>query len=76
MLTREYILSDEGQANLARGYARPIREDVKLPEDAKAKLLPDSMYKNARPVEDAKAWEEATKSLPQKWQEEVLVHVN
>ena len=40
MLAREYILSDEGQANLARGYARPIREDVKLPEDAKDKLLP------------------------------------
>ncbi|MDP4172276.1 MAG: extracellular solute-binding protein, partial [Bacillota bacterium] len=30
MLTREYILSDAGQANLARGYARPIRQDVKL----------------------------------------------
>lgn len=76
MLTREYILSDEGQANLARGYARPIREEVELPEDAKAKLLPDSMYKNVRPVEDAVAWEKTTKSLPQKWQEEVLVHVN
>ncbi|MCA1054393.1 ABC transporter substrate-binding protein [Rossellomorea aquimaris] len=76
MLTREYILSDEGQANLARGYARPIREDVELPEDAKSKLLPDSMYKNARPVEDADAWEEATKALPQQWQEKVLVHVN
>ncbi|RDI36928.1 ABC transporter substrate-binding protein [Falsibacillus pallidus] len=76
MLTREYIMSDEGQANLARGYARPIRSDVKLPEDAKAKLLPDSMYKKAQPVKDMKAWDETTKALPQKWQEKVLVHVN
>ncbi|RLQ96498.1 ABC transporter substrate-binding protein [Falsibacillus albus] len=76
MLTREYILSDEGQANLARGYARPIRKDVKLPKDAKAKLLPDSMYKKVRPVKDMKAWEETTKKLPQEWQEKVLVHVN
>ena len=26
MLAREYILSDEGQENLAKGYARPIRK--------------------------------------------------
>lgn len=30
-LAREYILSDEGQINLAKGYATPIREDVELP---------------------------------------------
>ena len=38
MLTREYILSDAGQENLAKGYARPIRENVKLSEEVKGLL--------------------------------------
>ncbi|USG64223.1 ABC transporter substrate-binding protein [Brevibacillus ruminantium] len=75
MLAREYILSDEGHSNLARGYARPIRTNAKLDENAKAMLLPDNMYKNARPVGDLKSWEETTKKLPQLWQEQVLIHV-
>lgn len=74
-LAREYILSDEGQANLAKGYARPIRDNVELPQDAKENLLPIEMYKNAKPVEDFEAWEETIKELPQLWQERVLVHV-
>ncbi|KKK40018.1 ABC transporter substrate-binding protein [Mesobacillus campisalis] len=72
---REYILSDKGQENLARGYARPIR-DIELPKEVEAKLLPDEMYNNVQPVEDQKAWEETTKQLPQMWQEEVLIHAN
>ncbi|MDP4171587.1 MAG: ABC transporter substrate-binding protein, partial [Bacillota bacterium] len=75
MLTREYILSDAGQANLARGYARPIRQDVKLPADAKAKLLPNEMYKNAKPVADMKAWDQTTQQLLQEWPEKVLINV-
>ncbi len=74
MATREYILSDEGQINLAKGYARPIR-DVELPKEVAEKMVPKEQYKNAKPVEDYKAWEESTKSLPQTWQEEVLIHV-
>ncbi|MDP4164085.1 MAG: ABC transporter substrate-binding protein [Bacillota bacterium] len=74
-LAREYILSDAGQANLARGYARPIRENVKLPDDAKAKLLPSDMYKNAKPVQDAKAWQQSTQQLLQLWPEKVLINV-
>ena len=54
-LAREYILSDEGQINLAKGYARPIRDDVKLPDDVKSMLLPDEQYENARFVEDQEA---------------------
>jgi putative spermidine/putrescine transport system substrate-binding protein len=75
MLTREYILSDEGQENLAKGYARPIRENVQLSEDVKSLLLPNDMYGNAQPVSDQKAWEETTKNIPQVWQEQVLIHV-
>lgn len=75
-LAREYILSDAGQINLAKGYARPIRESVKLPEDVAAKLLPAEAYANVKPVGDYKAWEETAKKLPQLWQERVLVHMN
>lgn len=75
-LTREYILSDEGQINLAKGYARPIRDSVKLPDDVQAKLLPKDEYANAKPVGDYKAWEETAKSIPEQWQERVLVHIN
>ena len=75
MLTREYILSDAGQENLAKGYARPIRENVELSDEVKSLLLPQEMYTNALPVKDQKAWEETTKQIPQLWQEKVLIHV-
>lgn len=75
-LTREYILSDEGQINLAKGFARPIRDNVKLPDDVAAKLLPTEDYKTAKPIKDFKAWEETSKQIPELWQERVLVHLN
>lgn len=71
-LAREYILSDKGQINLAKGYARPIRSNVKLPEEIKGKLLPDDMYKNVYQIKDTKAWDKAAKELGQNWQNEVL----
>lgn len=71
-LAREYILSDEGQINLARGYAKPIRSSVKLPDDVKAKLIPEEQYKNARMIKDADGWSKTTKELGSKWQEEVI----
>ncbi|AHF74872.1 extracellular solute-binding protein family 1 [Candidatus Sodalis pierantonius str. SOPE] len=71
---REHIFSDAGQINLARGYARPIRvERLTLPEDVKAKLLPDEQYKNAHPIADAAAWEKNAKALPRLWQENVMM---
>ena len=73
-LAREYILSDEGQINLAKGYARPIRDDVELPEDVKAMLLPDEQYKNARFIEDQEAWDQAVSDLSTSWQEEVVAY--
>lgn len=75
MLAREYILSDAGQENLAKGFARPIRENVQLSDEVKALLLPAEMYKNAKPVGDFKAWEDTTKQIPQLYQEQVLIHV-
>jgi putative spermidine/putrescine transport system substrate-binding protein len=76
-LAREYILSDEGQNNLARGYARPIRE-VELDEDAAEALLPESEYENANvaPIEDSEAWDEVLPQLGNMWQENVISQMN
>ena len=75
-LTREYIFSDAGQTNLARGNARPIRaEHLKLPADVQAKLLPNEQYKAAQPIKDAAAWEATSKKLPQMWQEQVIIEM-
>lgn len=72
-LAREYILSDAGQINLARGYARPIRADhIKLPEDVAAKLLPAEQYRNVTPIKNPDIWEASAKALPQQWQEQVI----
>lgn len=71
-LAREFILSDEGQDNLAKGYARPIRENVELSDEAKEKLLPKSAYQEIYQLKDQKAWEETTKQLAQLWQENVV----
>jgi putative spermidine/putrescine transport system substrate-binding protein len=73
-LAREYILSDEGQTNLAKGYARPIRKDVKLPASIKDKLLPEDEYKNVVPLQDVATWTKTAETLPQTWQQEVLAN--
>ncbi|MBD8146420.1 ABC transporter substrate-binding protein [Pantoea agglomerans] len=75
-LTREYIFSDQGQINLAKGYARPIRaEHLTLPADVQARLLPQSEYKNARPVKAQAAWDKSSKMLPRLWQENVIINM-
>lgn len=72
-LTREYILSDEGQLNLAKGYAKTIR-DIDLPKDLEEKMIPDEQYKNVKMVEDKEAWEKTTQELPTLWNEEVMAY--
>lgn len=73
-LAREYIFSDQGQINLAEGYARPIRSNVTLPQSIKDKLLPNDQYTNVHPVTNFKAWEKSARKLPRQWQESVLIH--
>ncbi|MDR5867867.1 extracellular solute-binding protein [Halomonas koreensis] len=74
-LAREYILSDQGQFNLAEGYARPIRaEHLTLPEAIADRLLPNEQYANARPIQDFAAWEQSARELPRQWQSRVLIH--
>ncbi|MFX3617677.1 MAG: ABC transporter substrate-binding protein [Sporolactobacillus sp.] len=74
MLARDYILSDKGQINLAKGYARPIRSDVKLPASVQQKLLPASEYKSTVHLTNYKQWDKTAVALPQKWQQGVMAH--
>ncbi len=75
-LAREYILSDAGQINLAKGNARPIRaEHLSLPAEVKARLLPNAQYAKVRPIKDAAAWEATSKAMPQRWQENVIINM-
>ncbi|MBL4830504.1 MAG: ABC transporter substrate-binding protein [Aliivibrio sp.] len=74
-LAREYIFSDQGQINLAAGYARPIRSSVELPASIQAKLLSSEQYSNVHPVTDFKSWEKSARKLPRQWQENVLMYV-
>ena len=72
MLTREYIFSDAGQINLARGNARPVRIDsIKLPADVAAKLIDSVQYKNTRAVNPT-LWADEVKKLPRAWQKDVI----
>lgn len=73
-LAREYIFSDAGQINLARGYARPIRSNVTLPDEVKAKLLPDDAYANVRPVKNQQAFKKNLKQLGRQWQSNVMIY--
>ncbi|MDC5840914.1 ABC transporter substrate-binding protein [Vibrio europaeus] len=73
-LAREYIFSDQGQINLAEGYARPIRSSITLPESVQAKLIANDQYNNVHPVTDFSAWEKSARKLPRQWQESVLIH--
>ncbi|HVJ33198.1 MAG TPA: extracellular solute-binding protein [Terriglobia bacterium] len=70
-LTREFVFSDEGQIAFANGYARPIRIDqITLPAETAAKVLPSSQYAKARPIQ-AELWTNAAKGLAKLWQEQV-----
>jgi len=72
MLAREYIFSDAGQVQLARGNARPIRADsLALPEDVRRKLVDGAQYRSARAVRPA-LWSDEVRKLPRAWQRDVL----
>lgn len=70
-LAREYILSDEGQINLAEGYATPIRE-VELPEELQVRRIATDQYANAVPISDFDAWDKATAAVSEFWSEEII----
>ena len=71
-MVREYIFTEEGQINFAKGFARPILIDhITLPPEVAENVLPTEQYAKARPV-NAKLWMDAAKPWSQMWQEQVL----
>ena len=73
---REYILSDQGQINLAGGYARPIRAKyINMPADVKLKMLPEEQYKNAKPISNFAAWTKTSSRLSRQWQSRVSIYM-
>lgn len=72
LLAREYIYSDAGQTQLARGLARPIRyEHLDLPPAVRSRLLAPQQYLQARALRPfVWAWE--LRKLSQTWQDEVV----
>jgi putative spermidine/putrescine transport system substrate-binding protein len=71
-LAREYILSDEGQINLARGYATPIRSNVKLPDDVTAKRIDASQYGSNVHTIDYQKWTDVCQKMITYWQENII----
>ena len=70
-LAREYILSDEGQINLARGFATPIR-DVELPADVQAMRIPDEEYGDNIRTIDYERWETVCQEAVAYYQEHII----
>jgi putative spermidine/putrescine transport system substrate-binding protein len=70
-LAIEYLLSDEGQIDRARGFARPIR-DVKLPPEIEAKMLPIDQYQNAVAISNPDELAAACMEVGKLWEEEVI----
>ena len=76
-LWNEYIFSDEGQLFYLKGYAHPARYQKlvaanKVPADLAAKLPPSEQYANVKFVTDPKLLTNATNTLNQNWQSQVL----
>ena len=70
-IVNEWIFSDAGQLSYAQGYARPIRP-ISLPADLRARLLPDSEYRDVRLLRDHRALESAKAVVRATWGPEVL----
>ena len=51
-LMRNFILSPEGQALYAEGYATPILPDIEIPEEVAAKRPPAEAFESVRTIKD------------------------
>lgn len=71
-VAREYILSDEGQINLAKGYATPIRSDVEIPADVMEKRIDSAQYEGAVAVEDFEKWTNVCQEVISYWEENII----
>lgn len=71
-LAIEYLCSDEGAIDRARGYARPTKEGVELPSDVADKLLGDDLYENCTNISDVEGLNGACAKIAELWEKEVL----
>ena len=71
-LAREYILSDQGQINLAVGYATPIRSSVELPAEVQEKRIDQSQYASAHAIEDFEKWTSVCQDIITYWEENII----
>lgn len=71
-LAVEYLLSDQGQVDRAKGYARPIRPDVELPADLEARMIPSGEYADTIPLTDNETVSAACTEIATRWEEEVI----
>ena len=71
-LAIEYLCSDEGAIDRARGYARPTKEGVELPSDVADKLLGDDLYENGTNISDVEGLNDACAKIAELWEKEVL----
>lgn len=71
-LAIEYLCSDEGAIDRAKGYARPTKQDVELPEEVAQKLLADELYQNCTNITDIEGLNAACAKIAELWEKEVL----
>lgn len=71
-LTREYILSDAGQINLAEGYATPIRDNVEIPAEIQEKRIDNAQYESAIAIEDFEKWTTVCQDIITYWEENII----
>ena len=72
-LVINYLLSDEGQIDRARGYAHPIRE-VDIPSDING--LDKGLYKASITVDDISEFNDACSTVAKLWTEQVVPLIN
>ena len=71
-MTVEYMLSDEGQIDRAKGYARPVRSDVEIPAEIQEKMIPDEEYSATIPMTDVTVVSTACAEIANRWEEEII----
>jgi putative spermidine/putrescine transport system substrate-binding protein len=71
-LAREFIFSDEGQINLAKGGAVPTRTDIVIPQDIQDATIQQSEYANSIPITDAARYAEIGAEISRRWEEEII----
>jgi len=75
LVTLNYLFSDEGQIDRARGGARPIRADyIEIPEDCP--VLGNEWYTNTISAENAEILNKTCTLIAEAWEEEIAPFMN